>query len=668
MKKPNHLIEEKSPYLQQHAYNPVEWYPWSDKAFEKAKNEDKPIFLSIGYSTCHWCHVMEKESFEDEEVAELMNNAFVNIKVDREERPDIDNIYMTVCQMITGSGGWPLTIIMTPDKKPFFAGTYYPKSGRYDRAGLMEIIPKIIEYWNQRRGDVDDTANEIIKSLNKNSDENIFLELPDDVFEKAFNEFRRRFDPEYGGFGTVPKFPTPHNLYFLFRYWKHTKDNFALQMALKTLDGMRLGGIYDHIGKGFHRYSTDQEWLVPHFEKMLYDQALIAQAFIEAYIITKDEFYKQTVNDVLYYVLSDMTSLEGGFYSAEDADSEGIEGKFYLWRTEDLKEVLTNDEYKTFTMLYNTSEQGNWVDQFHNENMNTNIPHLKDRTTEVPQHILDKLFLEREKRIHPHKDDKIITDWNGLMISTFANAYRITKNEKHLEAGENAIDFIFKKLSKENKLLHRYRDGEAVIDAFIDDYIFLAKALIDLYETTFNYDYINKAVNLIEQALEKFWDNQGGGFYFTSNNSDELIVRQKEIYDGAVPSANSVALIVLSKLFLLTGDTKYYEKADFLSKAFSSQIGNYPAGYTQFLCGLYLVLGSGNEIVIVDGGDASKYTEYLNENYNPSNTIIVLKEDNKPENFSTFKLIDNKTTVYICKNFQCNMPVNNFEDFQKLMG
>ncbi|HSP88797.1 MAG TPA: thioredoxin domain-containing protein, partial [Ignavibacteriaceae bacterium] len=438
MKKPNRLIKEKSPYLLQHAYNPVDWFPWNNEAFNKAKETDKPVFLSIGYSTCHWCHVMEKESFEDEEIAELMNDAFVSIKVDREERPDIEAIYMSVCQMLTGSGGWPMTIVMTPEKKPFFAGTYFPKESRFGRPGIKELIPRLKELWQTKRNEIINSSEEISSAVISSSSFKEGIPLKENIFHIAFKEFEERFDDEFGGFGNAPKFPTPHNLMFLLRYWKRYNNSSALEMVEKTLTHMRMGGIYDHIGFGFSRYSTDQEWLVPHFEKMLYDQALLVLTYIEAYQVTKNDFYKDSAEEILTYVIRDMTSSEGGFYSAEDADSEGEEGKYYLWTTDEIKQIL-KDDTNLFLKYFNIKEEGNWIDSVHGIKSNTNITHLKKSVkdfsaeTELSEKEFkekletarQKLFAERGKRIHPYKDDKILTDWNGLMISAFAKAAQV---------------------------------------------------------------------------------------------------------------------------------------------------------------------------------------------------------------------------------------------------
>ncbi|MFX1314023.1 MAG: thioredoxin domain-containing protein, partial [Promethearchaeota archaeon] len=536
----NHLLKEKSPYLLQHVNNPVDWYPWGMEAFDKAKREDKPIFLSIGYSTCHWCHVMAHESFENEEIAELMNDIFISIKVDREERPDIDKIYMTICQMMTGSGGWPLTIIMTPEKKPFFAGTYFPKQTRFGRIGLIDLIKRIKELWVNQRNEIINSADQITFSLQNIDQESPGDKFNQEIFRETYQQLSRQFDTIKGGFGNRPKFPTPHNLIFLLRYWKRTGDKKSLEMVEKTLRAMRKGGIYDHIGFGFHRYSTDSIWLVPHFEKMLYDQALIAIAYIEAYQATKNDIYKKTAEEIFSYVLRDMASSEGGFYSAEDADSEGEEGKFYVWPKEELEQILDKNELDLVIRIFNIEQNGNYLEETSGKNTGNNIFHLKNIPENEIQDKLEKirikLFNTREKRIHPQKDDKILTDWNGLMIAALAKAAIAFQETKYLHAAQNAVNFILSNLQDSNKkLLHRYKDGLSEIQGYLTDYAFFIWGLIELYEASFDIFYLKTALEFHNTQIEDFWDIKIGGFYFTANNSEELLTRQKEIYDGAIP-------------------------------------------------------------------------------------------------------------------------------------
>ncbi len=691
MKKPNRLINEKNPYLLQHAYNPVDWYPWSNEAFEKAKTENKPVFLSIGYSTCHWCHVMEKESFEDKEVSDLMNETFISIKVDREERPDIDGIYMSACQMITGSGGWPLTVVMTPDKKPFFIGTYFPKYTRFNRIGLMELIPKLKDIWTNRKDEVQQSAEEITAAINNRSTAEVSEEINESVLDKAYNELSRNFDEESGGFGTAPKFPSPHNLMFLLRYWKRKNEPKALEIVKKTLTQMRLGGIYDHIGFGFARYSTDGNWLIPHFEKMLYDQAMLVLVFTETYLATKNHFYKKTAEEILEYVLRDMTHNEGGFFSAEDADSEGEEGKFYLWCADEIRNILSKDESEMILKIFNIKENGNWIDESKGTITGTNIFHLKksldkladesnldqDDFLQRSEIIRKKLFDYREKRIHPHKDDKILTDWNSLMISALVKAYQAFNNRAYLDAAEKSFNNVEKNLiNKYGKLLHRYKDGEAAVKAFIDDYAFLINALLDLYESTFNLRYFEKALELQSTIDKEFWDNKGG-YYFSSAQNEKLIARQKVIYDGAVPSGNSIALLNLIRLFKITTDINYQNKIDMMIKYFSAQIYRMPSAFCMFLCGLNFLFSDSTEIIIVSKNKddiSNEALDLIRNDFNPDK-IIILKLAEQDGKFNVIfpytegmKLLDDKTTFYVCSNYSCKQPVNKVKELEKIIA
>ena len=687
--KTNRLIHEKSPYLLQHAYNPVDWYPWGDEAFEKARQENKPIFLSIGYSTCHWCHVMERESFEDPEVAGLMNDAFVSIKVDREERPDLDHIYMAVCQMLTGSGGWPLTIIMTPEKKPFFAATYIPKSGRFGQAGMMELIPRIKEVWRSRYGEIMESSEKIFQAL-QGLDEKPGGDLDGTTLTRAYQELGSRFDGEYGGFGSAPKFPTPHNFLFMLRYWKRRGDKSALEMVEKTLQAMRRGGIFDQIGFGFHRYSTDRRWLVPHFEKMLYDQAMLAMAYLDAYQATRRSVYKKTAEEIFAYVLRDMQSPGGGFYSAEDADSEGVEGKFYVWEKSEIQRVLDREEADFISRVFNVSEKGNFKEEATDRSTGSNIFHLDKSIQKIASELkisvpefekrLEsariKLFKTREGRVHPYKDDKILTDWNGLMIAALSRGAQVLGEPAYARAAGDAIRFIFEQLqTTEGRLLHRYRDGEAKITAHLDDYAFLAWGLIELYEATFESQYLRRALEINEDMLKYFWDEEAGGFFFTPDDGERLIVRKKEIYDGAIPSGNAVAMLNLIRLARFTGRTDLDEKASRIDNAFSSQIGQSPSAYTQFLVALNFALGPSNEIVIV-GPTGAKDTEAmlkaLRETYIPNRVILFRPIDKKSPEIDTlsgfiknFNPINGKATAYVCHDFACELPTTDIDEMLK---
>lgn len=687
----NRLQFEKSPYLLQHQHNPVDWYPWGDEAFEKAQNENKPVFLSIGYSTCHWCHVMERESFENPGVAALMNDAFVSIKVDREERPDIDGIYMTVCQMMTGSGGWPLTIIMTPEKKPFFAATYIPRENKWGRAGMLDLVPRIREIWQQRQDEIQTSADQITDALHESVSRSPGEDLRPDTLRKTFEHFSQNFDEFYGGFGNAPKFPTPHNFLFLLRYWKRSNDPKALQMVEGTLRAMRAGGIYDHLGFGFHRYSTDARWLVPHFEKMLYDQALLAMAFIETYQETGREEYKRTAEELFTYVLRDMTSPDGAFYSAEDADSEGKEGLFYFWTTKELQTVLTAEEAAFAIKVFNVRGEGNFVDQIEGGQTGENILHVTSfeqivADLNMPEQefrsklesIRSKLFLHREKRIHPHKDDKVLTDWNGLMIAAMAKAARAFARPDLAQAAEKAAGFFTGKMSLEDgSLLHRFRDGAAGITSHLDDYAFLVWGLIELYETTFSVSHLKKALQLTDYMLEHFWDVDGGGLYFTSDEGESLLVRQKENYDGAVPSGNSVAMLNLLRLARITGNSGLEQKASQLARAFSGGVRQMPAAHTLMMTALDFAIGPAFEVVIAGdprATDTRALLDALHSRFLPS-VVTVLRPagEDAPEistlaPFTAQQLpVKGRAAAFVCVNHACNAPTTDPAAMLKLL-
>ncbi|MFA5804014.1 MAG: thioredoxin domain-containing protein [Melioribacteraceae bacterium] len=683
-KSPNRLINEKSPYLLQHAHNPVDWFPWSEEAFDKARRENKPIFLSIGYSTCHWCHVMEHESFEDIETAVLMNKVFISIKVDREERPDIDNIYMTVCQMMTGSGGWPLSIVMTPDKKPFFSGTYFPKESRYGRIGFKELINNINESWLNKRIEIETSADELTNYLqNINNSAGVSVKLNPDILNIAYNNFEKRFDPVNGGFGSSPKFPSPHNLMFLLRYWKRTGDNKALEIVTKTLTEMRKGGIFDHLGFGFHRYSTDSNWLVPHFEKMLYDQALLIMAYTEVYQATQNIDFKKTAEEIIHYILRDMISPEGGFYSAEDADSEGVEGKFYLWTEEELFKLLGQDDANLVFKVFNTNPQGNFQDEAAGKSSGENILHLSKSLDEIAtnldidknsfiqklESIRHKLFNEREKRARPYKDDKILTDWNGLMIAALARAGSIFDNNNYIAAAEESYSFIEKYLTnKDGKLLHRYRDGDANITGNLDDYAFMIWGMIELYEATFKASYIIKAVELTDTVLKHFWEESNGGFFFTPDFGEKLLVRTKEIYDGAIPSGNSVMFYNLIRIARVTSVSIYEVYANNLLDYFSDSVQKAPSSTSLFLSAYEFMIGPSYEIIIAGNRKDPETQNIINsirQKFIP-NKVLLLKDstdlDYSLPYLNSYIQINSKPTIYICKNFICNLPTTNLNE------
>ena len=688
----NRLAFEKSPYLLQHADNPVDWYPWGEEAFRAAKTENKPIFLSIGYSTCHWCHVMEHESFEDPEVAALMNDTFISVKVDREERPDIDMVYMAASQMLTGRGGWPLNIIMTPDKEPFFAATYIPKETRFGRTGMLDLIPRIRELWSTRQSEVLNSASEITAALQKASQDTPGQELGEPILHLAYDQLTERFDAFHGGFGGAPKFPSPHNLLFLMRYWKRTQNEHALEMVEQTLQSMRQGGMYDHLGFGFHRYSTDSQWLVPHFEKMLYDQALLAVAYIEAHQATGKEAYAQTAREVFDYVLRDMQDREGGFYSAEDADSEGVEGKFYLWTYEELEKILSDTEMELAVKVFNINPDGNFSSEIDGGETDGNILHHAKSAADLAsdldisiaelqkriESIRGKLFEYREQRVHPYKDDKILTDWNGLMIAALAKGARVFDEPRYLDAAKRASAFILDNLrTSDGRLLHRYRDGQAAIPAHVDDYAFLVYGMIELYETTFDIDYLQTALELNKDLVKHFWDDDTGGFYFTADDAEDLIVRQKEINDGAIPSGNSVAMLNLLRLGRITGSTELEKKAARIGQVFSETVRQSPFGYAQLMLAVDFAVGPTYEVVIVGDPGADDTKEMLatiHGHFSP-NKVVVLRPTNQisPDIdkvapfIADYTSIDDKATAYVCVDYMCELPTNDINTVIKLL-
>jgi uncharacterized protein YyaL (SSP411 family) len=689
---PNHLINESSPYLRQHAHNPVDWYPWGPEAFERAQKENKPIFLSIGYSTCHWCHVMAHESFEHPEVARLMNEAFVSIKVDREERPDIDSVYMSACQVMTGSGGWPLSIIITPDKKPFFAATYIPREGRFGLIGMMELIPRIRELWTAQRGDALNLSNRIATALQQTSQDTPGEELNEATLELTYEQLAKHFDEQHAGFGSAPKFPTLHNLLFLLRYWKRSGNEKALEMVEKTLEAMRHGGIYDHVGFGFHRYSTDSQWLVPHFEKMLYDQAMLAMAYIEAYQATRKEDYGKIAREIFTYVLRDMTAPEGGFYSAEDADSEGEEGKFYLWTQEEIRQALENEEADFIAKVFNIEKDGNFVEQATGRRDGVNILHLRRSSGELAsdlnlsQHnlqkhlevIRQKLFAYREQRIRPMKDDKILTDWNGLMIAALAKGAQAFDEPEYAEAARHTVDFILGNMRKpDGRLWHRYRDGQAGIEANLDDYAFLVWGLIELYEAIFDVRYLKVALELTNDMLGHFWD-EDGGLYLTPDDGESLLVKKKEIYDGAIPSGNSVAMLNLLRLGRMTANSDLEEKAVKIGRAFSGSVKQSPLAHTQLMVALDFGIGPCYEVVIAgkaQAEDTRAMVKALRKHFFPNKVVLLNPgERESPEIAKLVEFAKNqssiggKATAYVCLNYNCKLPTTDINKMLELLN
>jgi uncharacterized protein YyaL (SSP411 family) len=696
-KRPNRLISEKSPYLQQHAYNPVDWYPWGQEAFKRAAEESKPVFLSIGYSTCHWCHMMEKESFEDEEVARLLNEAFVCIKVDREERPDLDGMYMKVCQIMTGSGGWPLSIVMTPDKKPFFATTYIPKENQFGRIGFKGLIPRIKALWDSCQSEFLATAEEITVALKQSEKESLSTAqveaLNKSTMDEAFESLCANFDDRNGGFGVAPKFPTAHNLTFLLRYWKRTAHQKALWMVEKTLSSMYRGGVFDHVGFGFHRYSTDSRWFVPHFEKMLYDQAMLTMAYTEAYQVTRKEEYAQVAHETIGYILREMTAPEGGFYSAEDADVEGEEGKFYLWTEEEMMQILNREEAELLTKIFDIQKCGNFVEEATQQKNGKNILHMQKPPIELaselkihPEQIRariessrQKLFAARERRVHPGKDDKILVDWNGLMVAALAKAAQVFDEPRYVVAAKKAVDFIIERmLDFDRRLFHRYRSGEAAVHGFLDDYAFFIWGLLELYEASSEVKYLQLTITLTDTALRHFWEEEQGGFFFTADDAEDFLVRNKEAYDGAYPSGNSVMLLNMLRLARMTAKAHFEEKATRMLRSFSAIISRMPAAHTQFLSALDFAIGPSHEVVIVGNPQAKDTMSMLNalrKEFVP-NKVVLFRPINveHPEITClaefTREMFSPKgvATAYVCRNHACNLPTTDVEKMLKLLN
>jgi hypothetical protein len=688
----NRLAFEKSPYLLQHAANPVDWYPWGEEAFAAARAQDKPVFLSIGYSTCHWCHVMEHESFEDEEVARLLNESFISIKVDREERPDVDHVYMAVTQALTGSGGWPMTVILTPDKKPFFAGTYFPKHSRGQRPGLVQLLPQLRTAWETQRDDVTASADRIVSAIREQAAGGPGGDLDEEVMAAAFTQLSGRYDAARGGFGTAPKFPIPHNLRFLLRYYRRTGDTKALAMVERTLEAMRLGGVYDHVGSGFHRYSTDPDWLLPHFEKMLYDQALLVLAYTEAWQVTERDLFLRTAEEVLDFVLREMTSPEGGFYSAFDADSEGEEGLFYLWTPVEIRAVLDGPDAELIIDVYGIVEGGNFLDQATRRKTGRSILHLRQPLENIAEakgvsgdelrarleHCRKELYRVRKERVPPLLDDKVLTDWNGLMISAMALAGQAFGESRYTEAATRAAAFIRAHLTdEEGRLFKRYREGEAAHPATLEDYAFLIGGLLDLYEATFDAGLLQWAIELEAQMTAHFEDPERGGFYLSADDGEALFVRAKEVRDGAIPSGNSAAALDLARMARLTGDMGYEDRAWRMIRAFSTDVARAPSGHTNFLLGLDFLLGPSYEIVVAghrENRDTERMIGALRDRFLPNKVVLFRGEGVEDPiveiaEFTALQTaVDGKATAYVCQNFVCNLPTHDVREMLRSLG
>ncbi|MBL4775488.1 MAG: thioredoxin domain-containing protein, partial [Mariprofundus sp.] len=667
------LIHESSPYLQQHAHNPVNWLPWGDAAFALAREQDKPVLLSIGYSTCHWCHVMENESFEDPEVAALLNRYFICIKVDREERPDIDAVYMHAAQMINGSGGWPLNLLLTADKKPFFAATYMPKNGRFGRMGLMELAERVGLAWQQDRQKIEASAHSITAALKQsiNASELITGGLDTGLIDQAYIATAKRFDVSFGGFGGAPKFPTAQRLLFLLRYAALKKQPQALSMVEKTLTAMQRGGIHDQLGGGFHRYSTDEHWLLPHFEKMLYDQAMLMMAYAEGSVAIDNASFANTARDIADYLLRDMRHAGGAFYAAEDADSEGVEGKFYVWTSAEIDAVL-GDRSAAFKQAYGVNKQGNFTNEATHSTTGENILHRSGAVDVTSFAVdIDKLMAVREKRIHPFLDDKILTDWNGLSIAALALTGRLLNEPRYVEAAAQAADFILQNLRDDKGvLLHRWRQGNAAIQAQLEDYTSMIWGLTELYAASFETRWLEAAVALNSSMLVRF-KGEAGGLYQVEAG-DDLIARPMEIFDGALPSGNAVAMHNLLRLSRLTGKAALEAEAASLADYFASSAERAPAGVLHMLSAVLLGESTGREIVLAGDRDSAAAKAMLDviAQYDRPDSV-VLWHDEAIEKLAPFTrgqiAIDGKVTAYVCENFQCNQPTTSVDELEQYL-
>jgi uncharacterized protein YyaL (SSP411 family) len=680
----NRLARETSPYLLQHAGNPVDWYPWGEEALARARAEDRPILLSIGYSACHWCHVMERESFEDEAIAQLMNERFVCIKVDREERPDLDMIYMNAVQIMTGSGGWPLNIFLTPDLKPFYGGTYFPPDERHGMPSFKAVLERVYRAYREQRGKVDASGEQILSYVAQMSKVSPSREmLTDDLLRVALQDLKIRFDDRFGGWGPAPKFPNAAAIGLLLRIHRRHADEEALRMAERTLEKMALGGMYDQLGGGFHRYSTDAKWLAPHFEKMLYDNALLIPAYLEGYQVTRRPLFTRVARECLEYVLRDMTASEGGFCSAEDADSEGGEGTYYVWTPQEVQEAAGEEAARVFCAYYDVRPGGNWEHR--------SILHVSRPTEEVAKELgvpgpraeqwlaeaKARLLATRAKRVRPPRDDKVLTSWNGLMISAFARGYQVLDEPRYLEAARQAARFILGELKDERGILMRtWRAGAARLEGCLDDYVFMAGALLDLYESDFDPAWIREARALMERSLETFWDVEDGAFFFTPPGQKDLVLRSKAGYDGAIPAGNSVAAAVLFRLGSLTGEERYGDRAVSILRAYREPMEQMPAAFSALLWALDLYLDTIKEVALVSPGakqDAGEFLRIARQRFVPNKVVAFAPEERIAEAAKTVPLLEGKValegkpTAYLCEHFRCKAPTQDPEMFEKML-
>jgi uncharacterized protein YyaL (SSP411 family) len=677
----NRLIHETSPYLLQHAHNPVDWYPWGEEAFQKARGENKPVLLSIGYSACHWCHVMERESFENEKIAALMNELFVNIKVDREERPDLDEIYMNAVQMLTGRGGWPMTVFLTPEGKPFYGGTYFPPEDRYGVPGFPKILIGVANAYREKPQDVEQSVNQILAALQRMSKSKETQQpFSSEIIAQSAQQLAQAYDPKYGGFGKAPKFPNVGVYELFLRHYRHSKNERYLEMVAHTLRQMADGGIYDQLGGGFHRYSVDEKWLVPHFEKMLYDNAQLVRIYAQVYCATKDPFFKRVVDESVSYLIREMLDPNGGFYSTQDADSEGEEGKFFVWTPAEINRILGEEAGEIFCRIYDVSEHGNFEEK--------NILHpiltleqasklFKREQTEIERLVIQakkQLFHEREKRIKPFRDEKVLTSWNGLMLSGLAEAIKISQNATYVEAADRTLKFFFREMFRNGSLLHTYKDGKAKLFGYLDDHAFFAAGLLDLYEATLERAHFENARKVADTMIREFWDEQDGAFFYTGKSHEELIARSKPVFDGSIPSGNAVATQLLLRLYHYTGEEHYLAKAETILRTYYDAMASQPFGFAHMLAALDFYLEKPKEIVLVGNPEDQRTKGFLtniHSSYLPNLTLQLAGPDQPLETISPLLAgktqIDGTPTAYVCQNFTCSRPVTTWEDLKPLL-
>ena len=671
----NSLIHETSPYLLQHAKNPVQWYTWNEPALKKATEEHKPIFFSIGYSSCHWCHVMAHESFENSDIAKIMNENFINIKVDREERPDIDDIYQKVCQIATGQGGWPLSVFLTPDQKPFYVGTYFPILDSYGRPGFGSLLRQLAQSWKEKPQDILKTAENFLTNLQKTESVSTFEHLDKSILDEAAINLLQLGDPIHGGFGSAPKFPNSANLSFMLRYSKLSGISKFQEFALKTLRKMAQGGIFDQLRGGFHRYSTDSRWLVPHFEKMLYDNAMIPVVYTEAYQITKDPFYLEVVTKTLNYVLEEMTSTEGGFYSAQDADSEGEEGKYYVWNKSEIQEILGNDA-DVFCLFYDVTDGGNFEGKtiLCNNISLSSVAFKFGKTEDQVKNILDsgikKLLDVRSKRISPGLDDKILTSWNALMISALAKGFRVSNEQSFLSAAEKCISFIENHLVKNGKLLRTYKNGTSKIQAYLEDYSYFISALLDIFEIKPELKYLETAQTFGNYLIDHFWDPTQKNFFMTDNTHEKLIIRPKSNYDLSMPSGNSIAAYSLLRLYHLTQEKKFLEVSLAVMESQATMAAENPFGFGYLLNTIYMYLQKPLEITILNPKN-TEIAKYLTGMFLPESILVTIRDENQIKNLAKLPFFAgkefnyDKTIVFVCKDFTCSLPLESISEIEK---